>query len=85
MDMQEHFSPVAAQASYQIVQVYDQIKEPLRLCAPLSITGRKAVEWFGALERALRYSLACHLTACVTSLPPQLLLVDNAEEGLLVC
>ena len=85
MDMQEHFSPMAVQASYQIVQVYDQIKEPLRLCVPLSITGRKAVEWLGALERALRYSLACHLTACATSFPPQLLLMETAEEGLLVC
>lgn len=79
MDMQEHFNPVVVQASYQIVQVYDQIKEPLRLCAPLSITGRKAQEWLGALERALRYSLACHLTACATSLPPQLLLMENPE------
>lgn len=83
MDMQEGFNPVAVQASYQIVQVYDQNKEPLRLCVPLPITGRKAVEWLGALERAMRYSLACHLTTCATSFPPQLLLLESvSDEGL---
>ena len=84
MDMQEDYNSVVVQPSYQIVEVCDRLREPLRLCAPLSLSGKKAVEWLGALERALRYSLACHLTLCATSLPSQLLLMGNAEEGLLV-
>ena len=68
---------------FQIISVEDDQGETLSFCAPVPIGTRQADEWLGALERATRYSTSCHLTSCLSSLPPTLLgNSDASEEGM---
>ena len=69
---------------FQIISVEDGLEETLSFCAPVPIGTRRADEWIGALERATRYSLSCHLTSCLTSLPQSLLGSSDAnDEGII--
>ncbi len=54
---------------YQIVSVEGGCSESLNLCVPLPIGQRKVGEWLSVFEKAIRYSLSCHLTGCSSSLP----------------
>lgn len=68
---------------FQIISVEDSQGETLSFCSPIPIGSRRADEWISALERATRYSLACHLTSCLSGLPQSLLgSGDASDEGM---
>ena len=69
---------------FQIVSVEDQGSESLTLCVPLPVGKRKSSEWLSALEKAVRYSLSCHLKGCSSNLPLKLTgAVAFEEEGII--
>lgn len=65
---------------FQIVSVSDKSSEVFTLCIPLPVGKRKTVVWLNALERALRYSLSCHLTGCLMSLPRQFMGIFGSDD-----
>ena len=71
---------------YQIVSVEGDLSESLYFCVPLPVGQRSCTEWLGALEKVVRYSLSCHLTGCLGSIPKRLMgHVALEEEGILTC
>lgn len=71
---------VPSEEGFQIVSVEDCNGEQLVLTTPLSLSCKKATEWMEALERAMRYSLACYVTYSLATLPSALLGKGNTEE-----
>lgn len=71
---------------YQIVSVEGCYSELLTFCVPLPIGQRKACEWLSGFEKAIRYSLSCHLTGCLENLPQRIIgNVALEEEGTFSC
>lgn len=69
---------VLRESGHQIVSVLDSNSSPLTLCVPLPVGRRRTVKWLSAFERALRYSLSCHVTGCCLSFPKQLMGLHGA-------
>lgn len=65
---------------HQIVSLLDRDSAPFTLCVPLPVGKRRSVKWLSALERAMRYSLSCHVTGCRLSFPKQLIGIINAGD-----
>ena len=73
---------LSKETGYQIVSVEGGCSESLNLCVPLPISRRKVGEWMSVFEKAIRYSLSCHLTGCSGSLPRKMIgNVALEEEG----
>ncbi len=69
---------------YQIVSVEGGLSESLCFCVPLPIGRRTSTDWLGAFEKVVRYSLSCHLTGCLGTIPRKLMgHVALEEEGTL--
>ena len=64
---------IPQEEGFQIVSIADSNSELLTLCVPLPVGKRRTLEWINVLERAIQYSLSCHLTGCLAAFPRQLL------------
>ena len=65
----------------QIVAVEDYSGEQLTLATPLHTQHKSSVEWLKALDKAMRYSLACQLSYSRVTIP-LILQGDNEEDGM---
>lgn len=70
---------VPSEEGYQIIAVEDSLGEELVLTVPLSLNGKTTSEWLEALERAIKYSLACRITYCSATLPEMLTGADTTD------
>ena len=65
----------------QIVAVEDYSGEQLTLATPLHTQCKSSVEWLKALDKAMRYSLACQLSYSRATIP-LVLQGDSEEDGM---
>lgn len=67
----------------QIVAVEDYNGEQLTLATPLHTQCKSSAEWLQALDKAMRYSLACQLSYSRATVP-MVLQGNNEEDGMSV-